>query len=134
MSDNVRYAQHDEKTSHNSDIDTLDYHQHKELYCKLKGEKGHMLELDFGTNQETLKSNFLDMYEGVHLEIVSTNRFDETSYLSTTYLGQTKMTRETKIKVEEKIPISGQGYILGKLLDQNKCQILLDTGASKLYM
>ena len=39
-----------------------------------------------------------------------TNRFDENSDLSTTYLGQTKMTRETKIKAEEKFPTTGQGY------------------------
>ena len=48
-----------------------------------------------------------------------------------TYLGQTKMTRETRIKVEEKITITGQGFTLGKLLDGTECQILLDTGASK---
>ena len=74
------------------------------------------------------------MYEGVHTEVVYTNRFDENSDLSTTYLGQIEMTRETKIKTEEKIPISGQGYTLGKLLDGTECQILLDTGASKSYM
>ena len=37
------------------------------------------------------------------------------------------MTRETRIKVEEKIPITGQSYTLGKLLDGTECQILLDT-------
>ena len=44
------------------------------------------------------------------------------------------MTRETKVKAEEKFPISGQGYTLGKVLDDTDCQILLDTGASKSYM
>ena len=44
------------------------------------------------------------------------------------------MTRETRIKAEEKIPITGQGYTLGKLLDGTECQILWDTGASKSYM
>ena len=32
--------------------------------------------------------------------MVYTNRFDENSGLSTTYLGQTRMTRNTKIKAE----------------------------------
>ena len=73
------------------------------------------------------------MYEGVHANMVYTNRLDENSDLTTTYLGQTKMTRESR-KVEEKIPITGQGYTLGKLLDGAKCQILLDTSASKSYM
>ena len=74
------------------------------------------------------------MYEGVHAEMVKTNWFDENSDLNTTYLGKTRMTRETTVKAEEKFPISGQGYTLGKLLDDTNCQILLDTCASKSYM
>ena len=72
----------------------LRLHQHKELCCKLKGEKSHTLEVDFGINPETLKLNYLDMYERVHTEMVYTNRFDENSDLRTTYLGQTKMSRD----------------------------------------
>ena len=44
------------------------------------------------------------------------------------------MTRTSKIKAEEKFPISEQGYIVGKLLDGMECQICLDTGASKSFM
>ena len=51
------------------------------------------------------------MHDGVHTDVLYTNRFDENSDLSTTYLGQTKMTRETEIKAVEKIPITGQGYM-----------------------
>ena len=61
------------------------------------------------------------------MEMVYTNRFDETSDLSKTYLGQTKMTRETKIKAEESFPITGQGFTSGKLSDGTGCQILLNT-------
>ena len=66
--------------------------------------------------------------------MVYTNRFDENCNLSTTYLGQTKMTRETKIKAEESFPITGHGFTSGKLLDETGCQILFDTGATKSYM
>ena len=38
------------------------------------------------------------------------------------------------IKVEEKFPISEQGYTIGELLDGTECQILLDTQASKSFM
>ena len=125
---NVRYIQHDEgsKTTHNLDVKTLDYCQHKKLYHSLKGEESQMLDVDFGSNLETMRSYYLDMYDGVHANIVYTNRFDENSDLSTTYLGKIKMTRETKVKAEEKFPISGQGYTLGKLLDNTDCQIQLD--------
>ena len=44
------------------------------------------------------------------------------------------MTRKTKVKAEQKFPILGQGYTLGKLLDDTDCKILLDTGAGKSYM
>ena len=62
------------------------------------------------------------------------NKFNENSDLSTTYPGQMKMTRDTKIKAEERFPITGQGFASGKLLDGMECQILLDTGATKSYM
>ena len=93
-----------------------------------------MLEVDFDIKPEMLKSNYLDMYEDIHTEMVYTNRFDENSDLSTTYLGQTKMTRDTRIKAEEIFPITRQGFASGKLLDGTECQILLDTGATKSYM
>ena len=91
-------------------------------------------EPDNRCNPETMISNYLDMYEGVHTDVIYTNRFDQSSDLSATYLGKTKLTMETKIKAVEKFPISGQGYTLGKLLDGMECQILLDTGARKSYM
>ena len=51
------------------------------------------------------------MYEGVQAEVLSTTRFDENSDLSTTYLGRIDMTRASKIRAEEKFPISEQGYM-----------------------
>ena len=50
------------------------------------------------------------------------------------YLGQIGMMRDTKIKAEERFPITDQGFASGKLLDGMQCQILLDTGTTKSYM
>ena len=44
------------------------------------------------------------------------------------------MTRVSKIKAEERLSISEQGYTVGKLLDRTECQTPLDTGASKSLM
>ena len=44
------------------------------------------------------------------------------------------MTKETKMKDEQKFPISGQGFTMGKLLDYTDCKILSGTGVSKSYM
>ena len=83
---------------------------------------------------EKLREEYLDIYDGIQSEILSTTRFDENSDLSTTYLGRVDITRASKIKMEETFPISEQGYTVGKLLDGSECEILLDTGASKSFM
>ena len=134
FSNNVRYIQHEQMTPQTFNIDTLDYRHHKELYLKLKGEERETLDIDFGTYPDVLKSKYLDVYEGVYAEMVYANKFNENSDLSMTYLGQTKMTRDIKIKAEERFPITGQGFASGKLLDGTECQILLDTGATKSYL
>ena len=36
--------------------------------------------------------------------------------------------------MEEKFPISGQGYTMGKLLNDTDCKILLDMGVNRSYM
>ena len=66
--------------------------------------------------------------------MVYANKFNENLDLSMTYLGETKMMRDTKIKAEERFPIMGQWFDSGKFLDGMECQILLDTGATKSYM
>ena len=124
---------HDERTPHGLDLLPLDYGLHTEFYCKLKEEQSNSIKIDYGLNLDTLKTKYLDLYEDVYVEMVYANRFDENCDLSTTYLGQTKTTRETKIKVEESFPITGQGFTSGKLLDGTGCQILLNTGATKSY-
>ena len=133
FSDNVRYV-HDQMTSQNLNIDTLEYRDHRDLYLKLKEEEQETLDVDFGLYPDVTKSRYLDVYEGVHVEMVYANRFNENLDLSTTYLGQTKMTRDTKIKAEERFPITGQGFASRKLLDGMECQIILNTGATKSYM
>ena len=134
FSDNIRYIQHDQVTPQNLNVDTLDYREHKELYLKLKEKKGETLDVDFGLYPDITKSRYLDAYEDIYAEMVYTNKFNENSNLSMTYLGQTEMMRDTKIKAEERFPITGQGFTSRKLLDGTECQILLDTGATKSYM
>ena len=67
------------------------------------------------------KSRYLDVYEDVYAEMVYSQKFNENSDLSMMYLGQTEMMRDTKIKAEERFPITGQGFASGKLLDGTEC-------------
>ena len=88
--------------------------------------------LIFGLYSEITKARYLDVYEDIYAEMVYASKFDENSDLSTTYLGQADMTRSTKIKAEERFPITGHEFASGKLLDGMECQILLDTGGYKV--
>ena len=45
-------------------------------------------ELDFGATLQNLQEEYIDIYEGIHSEVVSSSRFDENSDISTTYLGR----------------------------------------------
>ena len=75
------------------------------------------------------------MYEGIHSGIGSSSRFDENSDIITTYVGKIEHKEsQEKLKAEELFLISENGYTLGRLLDGTKCQLLLDTGASKSFM
>ena len=47
FTDQIKYAHHDEKTPYRLDLSILDYQLHKELYCKIKGEEGNTLDIDF---------------------------------------------------------------------------------------
>ena len=97
--------------------------------------KREFKELDFGTTSEKLQEEYMDIYEGIYSDIVSSNRFDENSDISTTYLGMIENGgNQDKLKAEESFPISENGYTLGRLLDGTKCQLLLNTGASKSFM
>ena len=55
---------------------------------------------------EKLKVEYLDVYEEVYAEVISTDIVDEDTDLSTMYLGQEDMTRNIEVKAEENFPIT----------------------------
>ena len=75
------------------------------------------MELEFGVMPEALREEYLDVYDGIQSEVVSTTGLDENLDLSTMYLGRSERAKSDKLKAEESFPISEQGYTLGKLLD-----------------
>ena len=112
----------------------MNYRQNKDLYKGLNKEEMLKASVNFSGSPEKLKSDYLDVYEGVYAEVISTDKFDEDTNLSTTYLWQVDMTRSTEVKAEESFPITARGYTKGLLLDGTDCEILIDTGTSKSYM
>ena len=114
---------------HTLDIKAVNKYKHKP-----STDDREFKELDFGTMPQKLQEEYMDIYEGIHSEIVSSNRFDENSDLSTSYLGRVDKENQHKLKAEESFPISEHGYTSGRLLDGTECQLLLDMGASKSFM
>ena len=131
LSNILNYVQHSRLHSmkHTLDIKALNKYRHKP-----STEDKEFKELDFGIMPQKLQEEYMDMYEGIQSEIVSSNGFNINSDLSTTYLGRVDKENKNKLRAEESFPISVHGYTSGRLLDGTECQILLDTGASKSFM
>ena len=135
LSDYVKYVTHStSETFQQLSISSMNYRQNKDLYRSPNNEQTIKTNLNFGNSPENLKSEYLDVYEGVCVEVISTDKFDKDTDISTTYLGQVDMTRNTEVKAEEKFPMKARGYTRGQLLDGTDCDVLIDTGTSKLYM
>ena len=71
----------------------------------MQEEESISADVNFGRSPERLKAEYLDVYEGVYAEVISTDRFDEDTDLSTMYLGQVDMNRNLEIKAEENLSI-----------------------------
>ena len=136
LSDLVKYVQHDEAENlHTVNFDSLNYHVNGNIYKELKEQGMLKASVDFSGVSEKVKPDYLDVYDGVYAEVISTNRFDEDTDLSTTYLGQIGMSRKTELKAEESFAMNAAGHTRGELVDGTECEILIeDTGASKSYM
>ena len=135
LSDNIVYVKLVGNNDMNGiDIKMVDYQDHRRMYRRMGKEEGQRMDIDFGESPNVLKDKYMDVYEDVFVEVVTTNRFDENVDLSTTYLGKIGMKREDIMKGEESFPFSEQGFVMGRILNGEECQILLDTGASESYM
>ena len=135
LSDNIVYVRLEDNDIMNGiNIKPIDYREYKRMNRKMGKEGGEQLDIDFGESPEIMRSRYMDVYDEIYAEIVTTSRFDENIDLNMTYLGRIDMKREEVMKAEGSFPISEQGFVMGKLLNGEECQILLDTGPSKSYM
>ena len=132
LSNVLNYIQYDghPKNYHNLSINAVNKYKNS----LDTSEERDIVELDFGVMPKILWEQYLDVCEGIQSKIVNTTRFDENLDFSKTCLDRSDRAKSGKLKAEESFPISKQEYRLGKLLDRTECQLLLDTGTSKLFM
>ena len=84
LSNILNYVQHSRFNSMNHTLDVKAMYRYK---SKPNIDR-EFKELDFSTTPQKLQEEYMGIYEGIDSEIVSSNRFDESSDISTTYLGK----------------------------------------------
>ena len=78
LSDHVKYVTSDgSETFHNLNIDQMNYKQEIDLYRELQKKELLNTDVNFGSSPDSLKAEYLDVYEGVYAEVISTDKFDE---------------------------------------------------------
>ena len=82
LSNVLNYVQHSRFNSMNHTLHVKTMNKYK---SKPNTDNREFKELDFGTTLQILQEEYMDIYEGIHSEIVSSNRFDENSDISITY-------------------------------------------------
>ena len=100
LSNVLNYVQHSRFHSMNHTLDVKAVNKYKH---KPNTDNREFKELNFGTTPQKLQEEYMDIYEGIHSDIVSSNRFDKNSDLITTYLGRVDK-RPTQIKGRRIIP------------------------------
>ena len=82
LSNVLNYVQHSRLHSmnHTLDIKAVDKYKYKSNTDNRK-----FRELDFDVTLQKFQEGYMDIYEGIHSEVVSSIRFDENSDISTTY-------------------------------------------------
>ena len=131
LSNILNYVQHNRFHTMNHTLDIKAVNKYK---YKSNTDDREFKELGFGTTPQKLQEEYMDICEEIHSEIVSSNRFDKNSDLSTTYLRKVDQENQHKLKAEELFPVSEHGYTSGRLFDGMECQLLWDMGASKSFM
>ena len=74
LSNVLNYVQHNRFHSMNHTLDIKAVNKYK---YKSNTRIREFKELDFGTTPKKLQEEYIDIYEGIYSEIVSSNRFDE---------------------------------------------------------
>ena len=84
LNNTLNYVQHSKFNSINHSFSVKPVNRYK-----IKPDEGkEFREVDFGTVLKNLQEKYLDVYEGIQSDMVSSSRFDENSDISTTYLGR----------------------------------------------
>ena len=92
FSDKIKYINSYVGMNLSLTIRLLEDRKHKRLYSSLKTDEDLLPDMIF--DEDRIRDTYLDRYNGVQAEISQVKSSDESTDLSTTYLGKKDMTRE----------------------------------------
>ena len=98
LSNVLNYVQHSRLNSMNHMLDIKAVDKYKYRPSK---DSREFKELDFGATPQKLQEEYMDIYEGIHSEVVHSNRFDKNSDISATYSGRVNRENQHKLKAGE---------------------------------
>ena len=108
LSNLLNYVQHSKFNSVNHSLSIKPVNRYKTK----SNEEREFREVDFSTVPQSLQGEYLDVYDGIQSDIVSSSRFDENSDISMTYLGRTgHKESQDKLKAEESFLISENDHV-----------------------
>ena len=73
---------------------------------------------------EQPEADYLDPFVGIKADIHGRSQLDESSTVTTTYLGIIEMSRKDALKVQEQFLLTDQSTTMGTLPDGTDCRIL----------
>ena len=103
FSDKIKYVNSYVSMNPSLTIRPLEDRKHKRLYISLEMDEDLIPDMIF--DEDRIRDTYLNRYNVVQAEIPQETSFDESTDLSSIYLGKTDMTREYVIKAEEKFLI-----------------------------
>ena len=95
FSDKIRYVDSSTNENPKLTIRPLEEKKHRRLFSTLEIQEDQIPEIIFEENK--VREAYFDRYEGIQSEISQVTRFDESTDLSTTYLGRIGQTRKSVV-------------------------------------
>ena len=74
LSDNIVYVRSNGNIMNGIDIKMVDYRDHKRMYRRMDKKEGERLKIDFGESPKVLRDKYMNVYEEIYAEVVTTNR------------------------------------------------------------
>ena len=98
LSNSLNYVQHSRfnSMSHSLNIKPVNRYKMKPNDSPSSSKREECREVDFGANSQNLQAEYLDVYEGIQSDIVSSSRFDENSDINHNILRQNRTGGKSK--------------------------------------